>query len=319
MSENITLKATVNATIDEGTVVDLRAIAWLDAISLPLVVLVIVFNLLLMVALIADTVTVRSIRWILGNILTAGVVGALGSAVRHTFQISTLFDANISRYTLTACQVYFCIISFGTTGRAVMDTFYAITVFAVVRWWNIPVLAPRNTKYFIFTAVIVWVLIIILSAPSFAFSIVQFCNPASPLISHIVVGVPLLFLSNLPIVLTLLFLVITVCLMKRQTIAENSSGRKALLKFGFFLLVGQGINAIGQIVLPTVFFPLSSNRYRSLVVTLLTVVHDLSLIPTPILICVFFKPVQLKLRTWLCSCCRSCSVNRNTASQSCTC
>ena len=85
----------------------------------------IVFEFLLMAALIADTVNIRNINWILGNILTAGVVSALGSAVRYTFQINTLLDANIGRYTLTACQVYFSIMTLRTSGRALMDTFYA--------------------------------------------------------------------------------------------------------------------------------------------------------------------------------------------------
>ena len=96
-----------------------------------------------MAALIAITVAVCSIRWILGNILMANV-GALGSPVRHTFQICTLFDASISRYTLTACRVYFPLMALGNSGRVLMYTFYTITVFVVVTCWHKPVLAPNN-------------------------------------------------------------------------------------------------------------------------------------------------------------------------------
>ena len=313
MSENVTLNATVNATIDEGTVVNVQTPAWLDAILLPLVVLVIVFDLLLMAALIADTVTVRSIRWILGNILTANVVGAFGSAVWHTFQICTLFDANISRYTLTACRVYFPLMALGNSGRVLMYTFYTITVFVVVTCWHKPVLAPNNTKYFIFTAVAVWVLVILLSVPSFALTMDTsslLCNAASSNIRKMMVV--LMLLSNFPIFITVLFLVITVCLIKRQAIMENIAAKKALLNLGFFLIIGQGINAAAQVICPAVLLVLSSNTYRSLFFMLLTAVFDLSLIPTPILICIFFKPVQLKLRTLLCSCCRTCSLGITT-------
>ena len=315
------MSGNISVAPDEVTTFDLRAIAIIDAMSLPLVLLVIVFDLLLIAASIVDSrsVTVRSIRLILFNILLANVVGAIGSVLRHGFQVSTLLDASIARSLPNACKVYLPVISIGGTGRMLMDAFYAFTVFIVVRCWHKPVLAPRNTKYFIITAVVVWILIILLSAPFFVLSINLLCDAAATgnntSTATYATLVPNIFIFGFPIIFTLLVLIITVCFIKRRTITETTAARKALLKFGFFLLIGQGINAIGQMVSPAVFIALSSSPYRPLVVTMITAIFDLSLIPAPILIYIFFIPVQLILRKWFCCCCARCSVEVTVSTQ----
>ena len=73
MSENVTLNSTVISTADETTVELV-----VGGILLPVAALVIVFNLLVIAALVADDETVQSIRWILSNLLIAVMVGALG-------------------------------------------------------------------------------------------------------------------------------------------------------------------------------------------------------------------------------------------------
>ena len=305
MLGNVLLNKTVNATAD-GVIVAL------DGILLPVVALVIVFDLLVIAALIADSETVRSIRWIIGNILIACVVSALGSGLHHIYQVGSEFDANLARSRLTACRVYMPLITLGGSGRVLMATLYAITVFIVVRWWNKPVLAPRNTKYFIIGAMFAWLLSILLSVSSLTTATLAPLCAAMEVTDYTPVyaaWVPFLLLSIFPILFTLLFLVTTVYLIKRQTITENSATKKALLKFGLFLALTQGINASAQIICPAVTLALlHQQRDRSLVIEALIAVFDLSLIPTPILICIFFKPVWHKLRNWLCSCCRKCPV-----------
>ena len=128
----------------------------LGGILLLVVVLVIVMDLMVIAALIVDTETVGSIRWILGNILAACVIGALGLVLNHVFEIGSVLDLNVAQYIPTACLVYVPLMALGISGGILNTTFYAITVFVVVRWWNKPVLAQRNTKYFIIATVLVW-------------------------------------------------------------------------------------------------------------------------------------------------------------------
>ena len=150
------LNSTINVTVDGATAINYKVIT--DAILLLTALSVIVFNLLVIAALIANSETVCSICWILGNILIACVVGALGSALNHIFRSVDVSDASFDAFTL--CKVCLFAMGLGNSGRVLMATFYAITVFIVVRCWNKPVLAPRNTKYFIMGAMFVWLLVI---------------------------------------------------------------------------------------------------------------------------------------------------------------
>ena len=307
--DNLTMNSTINVTAVGAAEVKYTVIA--DAVLMLMVVLVIVYNLLVIAVLIADSDIVRSIRWILGNVLAASAIGALGSALLHMFRVVNVLTAGLGSYGVTVCRVSLSLIGFGNSGRVLMATFYAFTIFVVVRWWNKPVLAPRNTKYFIIAAVFVWLSVTTLVVLSLVTGVSVFCRmPTNEEQSYsgIYSLIPYFILSTLPIIFTLLLLIITVCFIRRRTITGNSAGRKALLRFGFFLVIGQGINAIGQIVCPAVFLALSTHRDRSLAAMTLTVILDLSLIPTPILVCILFKPVQLKLRNWFCCCCRRCSV-----------
>ena len=193
-----------------------------------------------------------------------------------------------------------------------MATFYCITVFVVVRWWNKPVLVPRNTKYFVITTGFLWIYAIILTVSTLVPDAIikAFCSTYvnAENIQQRAATVLFIFFSIFPLLLTILFLVITICFIKRRTITETTAAKKALLKFGFFLAIVQGINVITQVIIPAIILLLTSNyRPYSLALTIIIAIYDLSLIPIPILICIFFKTVQLKLRKWLCSCCNKCS------------
>ena len=59
----------------------------------------------------------------------------------------------------------------------VHSIYYGITVFIVVHYWNQPVLAPRNTKYFIIGSAVVWLLAIAAGIPSLVdVTVNEFCS-----------------------------------------------------------------------------------------------------------------------------------------------
>ena len=293
-----------NSNSTEREAVELHEVI-VSGLLLPVVALLITFDLLVMAAVIADAEIVRSIRWILGNILTASVIKAVGLLLLRLFELGEFLDSELAKNRLTMCEVYIPVATLGNSGGVLMVTFCAITVFVVVRWWNEPVLAPRNTKYFIITAGFLWICAIILTIPNLVPDVVKtFCA------TYVNAGnmpqragtVLFISFSIFPLLFTFLFLVITVCLIKRQTITENIAAKKALLKLGFFLVIVQGINVITQVIIPAIIMVLTSNRVYTVALTITIAIYDLSLIPIPILICIFFKTVQLKLRNWLCSC-----------------
>ena len=322
MADSAMLNSTINITTEGAKVNLYQSIA--EGILFLIVIFVIVLDLLVITALTATSEVACSIRWILANLLVAGVVGALGSTLRHVIVVGEVFTpAGFELHSLVICRLYLVIIGIGNSGRIVMATFYAVTVFIVVRWWNRPVLAPRNIKYFIIGSAIAWVFVFPLILP-FVLEAAPtlFCSTSNSLdemeaINEIIVTVVFILLSTFPILFTLLILILTVCYIKWHTIRENKVAEKALIKFGFFVTAGQGINAVGQIICPTLFLVLLSQGDRSAIITTLMAIFDLSLFTVPIFIVIFFKPVWHKLRKWfeVCSCSDKCCFRTTSATQ----
>ena len=323
MIDKTMLNSTSNITTEGATAIYFVYIT--EGILFLMAIFVIVFDLMMITALIATSEIVSSIRWILINLLVAGVVGALGSTLYHITQVGTVFNAaSFEPNSLQICLASLIIMGIGNAGRILMTAFYAVTVFIVVRWWNKPVLAPRNIKYFIIGAVFAWLFVIPLVVP-FVVDLegvgTILCTRSSDDTENSsgnTSTVVLMALSAIPILFTILFLVMTVCFIKKHTIKENSITEKALLKLGLFTTISQVFNAVGQIICPAVFLALSSHRDRSVVITILGAIFDMSLFTAPILVVVLFKPVWHKLRQWFCICCKKCSFQPVAATQATT-
>ena len=85
--------------------------------------------------------------------------------------------------------------------------------------------------------------------------------------------------------------IICLCYIKKNTVTEDTQYRKAMAKFSLFLVLGGAINIVGQI-LPAVV----ANYTEAPGVYLSYGIVSVSLIPTPIIIIAYFKPVQEQLK-----------------------
>ena len=320
MLDNDMMNSTFNITTEGATENYLEYMP--DGILLLVAVFVIVLDLMVIAALIATSEIVSSIRWILSNLLVAGAMGALGSTVYHLSQVVAV--ASFEPDHLELCRASLYIMSIGNAGRVLMTTFYAVTVFIVVRWWNKPVLAPRNTKYFIIGAVFTWLsviplVVVFVADPGNVGVILCTRSSNDTENSNGITGTAVVMvLSAIPILFTILFLVMTVCFIKKHTIRESSATERALLRFGVFATIGQGMNAFGQIICPSLLLVLSSHRDRSVIITILGTIFVMSLFTAPILIVILFTPVWHKLRQWFCINCKKCSFQLTTATQATT-
>ena len=281
-----------------------------DGVLLLIIIIGTPLNLLVLAALLtASDELVKSIRVILFNSLVACVIGDLGSSIYH---ISTLIFLSGSPSPIHSDLVCFSVTFLDITsssGRVLFAVYYALTVFIVVRWWSQPVLAPRNTKYFIIAAVFVWLLAIIVYIPVLVYEEVSKICASFPRGSldvdfrlTIYATLPYFFVSAIPIGITPVILIIISCYIKHNSIGEHVDSKKALVKFGFFLLIIQGVNGIAQIVSPLLLVIGISLKSTSMTTTVAvtTAVSDLSRIPTNLLIIIFFKPVLDKLKKWIC-------------------
>ena len=100
----------------------------------------------------------------------------------------------------------------------------------------------------------------------------------------------------LPLVLCICIPMAALCYLKRHTISEGAQYKKAMIKFAAFLIIGNILNVLGQLV-PVIVAVTLTGVIR---VCLVYIIVFLSFIPTPILIVLFLKPVQEQLRHLFC-------------------
>ena len=270
------------------------------------------FNLLIVAALIADRKTNRSIRVILVNLLLSGVVSSVAIIIYDSFVFSDLYVAEGFSSNTPWWQIVVVIFYFGGTGRALFATMYAVTMFLLVKFWDKPVIRPKYTKYFVISAVTIWIVAFLAASPLISRDIVydtiiESCNCFAYSITFVVLH-SVLF-SILPAVISLIVLIVTVYYYKHCTLDKTSSDRVStgLLKFAFFLLVVQTVNVIAYVLLPIMYInlvhALFDDTYFSFR-SLFDAIH-LTVIPTPIFILIFIKPVRDMLTHWMtCSCFR---------------
>ena len=286
-----------------------------NALFLVILLITMGINILITVALIADKQTNQAVRVILINLLLSGLVSSLAIVI-HDF-IVMLVGYN---YTGASWQVVVVVFFFGGSARVLFTTMYAVTIFLLVKFCEKPITKPKSRKYFILTAILIWIV---------AFS------SASPLISRdITFGknnelcscslYPIIFLAGhsiifsiLPAVFSLIILMVTVCHHKRYTLPDevDSIILKGLLKFGLFLLVVQALNVVTHVVMPIMYLNLEHALFDDTFFSFYSVfdgIH-LSAIPTPVLILIFFKPARNTLARWLtCGCLRHKHTKANT-------
>ena len=83
---------------------------------------------------------------------------------------------------------------------------------------------------------------------------------------------------------------VCLCYIKRHSITEGADYKRAMAKFALFLVAGNLINLLGQTVPGIIaFFADAAGVYATYTVTVV------SLLPTPILVIIFLKPVRMKV------------------------
>ena len=126
--------------------------------------------------------------------------------------------------------------------------------------------------------------------------------------SYIYTVLYVFFFGFITLSVTITFLVITVRYIKCLTI-QRIKLEKATIKYGFFLLLENGINLIGQMVpliTVTLIQPQPTGPDRLPLPSVLAYIGYtllvVALIPTPIILLIYFKPIRERLQHWLCYC-----------------
>ena len=278
-----------------------------NVVMLLVVVLpVITANTVILVALVLDSSTVKVVRLVLGSILVSCLIAAVGLAMCHISGI-TLSLSPVNNPSKVPCSIMLFLIGFGGAARLVFMATFAIIVYIVK--------SGRSTKKYVFIAVLVavvilWVFSFLGASPllsqemfdaGYAHSVCCGIAPTG-IYSYIISGLYLLFFGVVPFSVTIVFLVITTCFIKYHSFTDIET-KKAMVKFGFFLLLGNGVNLLGlSVPLVIAVFTTSTSLVYEARVYLPYTLLNCALIPTPILIPIYFKPIQKQLWRWL-HCC----------------
>ena len=278
---------------------------------------VFIVNILLLVAIITEKTTSATVRLILANIVASSQVVIIGLTILKIYNVvlPLLFNPSPSDFT---CRLSYVAIHSGAAGRLVFMAAYAVTVYVLARYAGTNLRVARFRFWPALTAfVAIWLFAtipnMVIFLPVFVeitFSAGGVCKPHGTGAASIVYSFSYIIVYGVCcFILSIVFPILTVQYMRKHTISENKQILKSMTKFAVFLLVGNSANSIGvslEILLAT-FAPLGEDSRTLLVLTAFNYIQGicllLSLIPTPIILLVFFKPIRQRFKNITCFIC----------------
>ena len=300
---------------------DLTGFVAFNAVMLLAVVLpVIAVNTAILVTLALESSIVKVIRLVLASILISCLLIALGLAMFHIAGIvlSYSFSSVSNEPDPRPCTITFFLLVFGGAARLVFMATFATMVCVIVKHGH----ATKKHRVFavLVAVVVLWVITFLGSFPTLYQEIAPtqywhklYCFPARTVSGqspYIFMGL-YLFTSCVVTPSVAAILVVIICCSK-HSITSATAVEKTMVKFGFFLLLGNGLNIIGLVVpgLTTTtgsqyVYGANVNGDRERLHTLIYIGYtflNAGLIPTPILIVIFFKSIRKRLLHWLCCC-----------------
>ena len=289
-----------------------------NMVLLVMVVLpVVVLNGVILVALVLETSTAKVVRLALGSILVSCLIVALGLIMYHLSGI-ILNLAPADNPSNIPCTITVFLLSFGGAARLVFMATFAVTVYTVIKHSFAAKLKAMYVSLVIIA--ILWALSFVGSTPLFSEVVARSlyvdrlsCGPIpTSTASYIYVAFYVLVFGLLSFIMTIVFLIVTVCYVKQRTVPGNRENALGMIKFGFFLMIGNALNILSQILpqlMALLIVPTSAvtvEEYEVIAfeegIYVAYALIALSLIPTPICMLIFFSRLRQKLSSLICCC-----------------
>ena len=282
---------------------------------LGVVLPVIVANVVILVVLALESSIAKAIRLVLGSIIVACILTALGLAMYHIAGI-ILNRSPVNNPPTTPCTITVFLIAFGGAARLVFVSAFAVVVCIIVK-------RGESTRLTSLVAIIpavavLWVFCFLGTSPPLSQVVVHTaywrrisCGMLPMEVHSYIFTILYVLVFGLAAVLVTVVLLVIICFIKWSTLS-HATLENTLVKFSFFLLLCDGVSIVGQIV-PILIDALPTSEV--LIYTAYTIL-DLFLIPTPISVPIFFKPIRKRLWGWLC-CCMPCKGMWHTQDSNC--
>jgi hypothetical protein len=268
------------------------------------------FNIFLMVSVFVEKGIPAAIRFILCNILAASDVVILGLGI-FFMDIIILSAQHHLLQSEFVCRLIYTTLAVGCASRLLLMPTFAITVVILVRHGITKIrLLPT-----ILVVGLLWLFttlpnLVIFSPKIWVISFItgDQCSPHATGAITITYSFAYITVYGLcSLLITTVSTIFGVVYIKRNTISQNRSVLKNMIKFAVFLLLGNVISLVGTSIplLIGTFAPIE-NRHTQMEEALnyiegITLMC--SLIPLPVLLLVFFKPIRMRFRRILCIAC----------------
>ena len=253
-----------------------------------------------------------TLRLVLVNIITAGQVVTVGLIMIGiaNVMISGYWCPEL-RPSDFACRLMLWIIALGGAARLMYMTTFAISVYVLVRY------GAKKMKMWIAVVAIVgvWVAVLLPNAAIFSPDVVlinfhdnKSCAAHGTGYKTFIYAFGYMSVYGLlGFAVSVLCAIVTVWYIRHNTISGDITLVKAMMKFAVFLVLGNVINFVGQTtpLLFAAFAPAGKDWYtlEKAFNYMEGVFILLSLIPTPVLILIYFRPVRQRMKHMLCGVC----------------
>ena len=274
------------------------------AFSILLAVIALVAGLMMgftIVALFKANAVPRPVRLYLINLLFAGLIVAL-AAMFILITSGVLVSSNHPR-PRHLCRVYLWVFATGLVTRLWSLAAFSVSTMTIV------IFSKKTINKWIAAVIVLtlWLVPMLLSLYimlPYAFE-AQFihgvaCFPDNNQ-TNLVVPVRYTFLVTwnvfgglMPLTVSIIVPIICLCYIRRNIVTEGREYRKGMAKFSLFLMMGGSINFFGQVV-PSLLalYSAAPGVYLSYISAVI------SLLPTPIIIVAFLKPVREQAQKFL--------------------
>ena len=270
-------------------------------------------NVVLLVAVILESSTVKVLRVMLGSILISCLIVALGLAMYHISGL-VLNLSPVDNLSDFPCTIIVFLVGFGGAARLVFMATFAVTIYMVIRYHNA---TKHRALYLSIAAVaILWCVTFLGNSPLFS-EVVVFnhfvdrlsCGPIpTGVASYTYISLYIITFGVVGFITTIVFLSVTVFYVRQRTVPGLRENAVGMIKFGFFLMLGNSLNVLVQILpslLAVLIVPPSSvdaDRFVAFEegIYVSYTLFSLSLIPTPICMLIFFSRLRQKVASLFC-------------------
>ena len=308
------MNSTINTTADHLR--DLLLLHYLRALVLPIFILPwMILNFLLLLAICLGKKLPVMVRLILSNMVISSEVVLVGLAVGYTDDV-LIFSVGYLAPSKQLCRATLTAVCIGSSARLLYMATYAVTVYVIARYTGRNLRAAKWKFCTLFLAIeSLWLVLIVTNVLFFHPDIVHitFVDNTICIIqgssqwSIVAFFMRVTLLALLPFIISTVFPVLTIVYIKKNVISTNKQTLKSMIKFSLFLLIVNGIHISGSGTFYSLitFSPETweSNRHMIAWSNVETFVIILSLIPSPFIVFVFFKPIRQDFKKIACFIC----------------